>query len=129
VCVGRVGRDTTTSSASAPVANTEKPVSPTPVTPASPRVPKGTRENSRIDNVKVVNRADLPWKERARNFTVIVYDDSHRELFRQNFPGDVRDEYVFNLVQPNTRRSGDHRRHFVVRAGSNRQPCGVTHTL
>lgn len=53
---------------------------------------------TRIDTVKVVNRADPPWKERTRNATLVVYDEGRREVFRQVFPGDVRDEYVFNLV-------------------------------
>jgi hypothetical protein len=50
-----------------------------------------------IDTVKVVNRGDLPWKERARNYSLILYDDNRRELFRQAFPADIRDEYVFNI--------------------------------
>lgn len=50
-----------------------------------------------IDEIIVANRTDDPWKQRAKNYSLILFDENTKEVWRQDFGDAIKDSYRFTI--------------------------------
>lgn len=48
-----------------------------------------------VDNISLKIRKDEPWRQRSRNFTIIVFDDTNKEVWRRALGDTAQDSYTF----------------------------------